>query len=171
MSTQPSYGEHAGTVHEPSHIVSPAALDMAASARIDSFCLINASGGMSMASETCIHAGTHVVGSDELTMAPRSVVCYNAVLLTSSADLRYPASSVVDESERRSVDGGVALGREAFVGSGAVIAPGVDVGAGAVVAASAFVDEDVPEGTVRYPDGSERPRPNGQWRSQEVVGR
>lgn len=153
-----------GTVHEPTTIINADELVMAESSRIDSFCVINANGGLEMRERSCIHAGSHVVGSDSLLMKARSVVTYNAVLLTSTADLRYPASSVVPKEERESTGGGITIGREAFIGSNAVVAPGVEIGDGAVVAANSYVDEDIPRGKIRYPGGWLQDRPIGPWK-------
>lgn len=148
----------AGTVYEPTTVIAPEQLTVADSSRIDSYCLVNATGGVTLRGESVIHAGTHVVGHDELDMGPRSAVAYNCVLLTSSADISRPVSSVVDADERASVDGGIRLARETVVMSGAVVTPSVTLHEGAVVAANTYVDEDVPEWTVRLPNGETRPR-------------
>lgn len=111
-----------------------------------------------MSDQTCIHAGSHVVGKGGLEMKPRSVVTYNCTLVTSTADLGYPASTMVPDPQRKSISGRIVLERETFVGAGAVLMPGVTLHEGAAVAAGTYVDEDVPEWTIRYPDGSERKR-------------
>lgn len=147
-----------GTVHQPTVIVGEADLSVDETSRIDSFCLINATGGVRLREQSVIHAGSHVVGSGGLDMGPRSVITYNCVVVTSTADLGYPASTVVPERERQPIVGDVRLERETFVGAGAVIMPGVTLHEGAVAGAHTYVDEDVPPWTVRYPDGQERPR-------------
>lgn len=143
-----------GTVHQPTTIIEEEELELHETSRIDSFCLINARGGVDIRRQSVIHAGSHVVGDGSLEMGPRAVVTYNCVILTSTADLRYPASTVVPAEERRSVTAEVELERESFVGSSAVVAPGVTIHEGGVVAAHTYVDEDVPPWTVRYPDGT-----------------
>jgi len=148
-----------GTIHQPTQIIEDEQLELADSSRIDSFCLIDCTGGVEIESESCIHAGTKVIGSGGLTMAPRSVICYNVVVCTSSADLSYPVSSVVPKDERASIEGEITLGRESAVFSGAVLAPGVTLAEGAVVAANSYVDEDIPPWTVRLPNGDTRERP------------
>lgn len=142
------------TVHQPTTIINEEQLDLAETSRIDSHCLINAQGGAQIRGESVIHAGSHVVGSGGFEMGPRSVITYNCVILTSTADLRYPASSVVPEDQRRSITGEVKLERETFVGAGSVIMPGVTIAEGGVVAANTYVNRDVPTWSVRYPDGS-----------------
>lgn len=149
----------AGTINQPVTIISEDKLEIAKSSRIDSFCLINASGGARLRGQSVIHAGSHIIGNESFDMGPRSVVTYNCVVLTSMADLGYPASSVVPGVERRSVSGPVRFEKETFVGAGAVIEPGVTLHEGAAVAANTYVDEDVPAWTIRLPNGEERPRP------------
>lgn len=151
-----------GTIHEPSTIINRDGLLLPSSSRIDSYTLINASGGVSIGDESCIHSWSGVIGSGGLEMRDRAVVTYGARLITSTADLRYPASSVVPREERGSFAAKITLGDESFVGANAVVMPGVEVAEGAVVAAGAYVDDRVPPYTIRYPDGREEPRP-GDW--------
>jgi galactoside O-acetyltransferase len=149
-----------GTIHQPTTIICEEEFSLAESSRIDSYCLISAEGGARIQDESVIHAGSHVVGTGSFEMGPRSVITYNCVVLTSTADLAYPASSVVPKDQRRSITADVKLERETFVGSGSVVMPGVTVAEGGAIAANTYVDEDVPPWSIRYPDGStgERPR-------------
>lgn len=147
-----------GTIHQPTTIISEENLELHETSRIDSFCLINAQGGVTIEEQSVIHAGSHIVGSDSFQMGSRSAITYNCVMLTSTADLRYPASTAVPKSERQSISGAITLEKEIFVGAGSVIMPGVTLHEGAVVAANSFITEDVPEWTIRYPDGSEQKR-------------
>jgi galactoside O-acetyltransferase len=148
-----------GTIHQPTTIINQDELELSESSRIDSYCLINANGGARIREQSVIHAGSHVIGNGGFDMGPRSVITYNCVALTSTADLGYPASSVVPKQERRDITGDIRLKNETFVGSGAVIMPEVTLHEGAAVAANAYVDEDVPPWTIRLPDGTERERP------------
>jgi maltose O-acetyltransferase len=159
---------HAGTIHEPTTIINPDALALAASSRIDSLCLLNATGGAVIGPESVIHAGSHLVGCGGFGIQERSVVTYNCVLLITTANLRYPASSVVLAHERRNRTAPITLGRESFIGSGAVVALGVTVHDCGVVAAGAYVDTDVPPWTIRYSDGSDRPRPRRAENTDEA---
>lgn len=112
-----------------------------------------------MRDQSVVHAGSHIVGNGELDMGPRSVITYNCVALTTTADLGYPASSVVPKRERRDIVDDIRLKSETFVGSGAVIMPGVTLHEGAAVAANTYVDEDVPPWTIQLPNGEQRERP------------
>jgi len=148
----------AGTVHDFTTIISEDELELATSSRIDSYCLINATGGAKIYDESVIHAGSHIIGTDHFEMGSRSVITYNCVVLTSTANLGYPASTVVPADQRKSISAPVRLKNESFVGSGAVIAPGVTIHEGGVVAANAYVDTDVPPWTIQLPTGETRPR-------------
>lgn len=151
-----------GTIHQPSVQIHEERIELPESSRIDAFTFINAAGGVTFGPESCIHPFSAIVGSGGCDIGTRAVVTYHVTILTSTADLRFPASSVVPKEERGSVTGRVWLREESFVGSGARLMPGVTIGKGAVVAANAYVDRDVPDGMVLYPNGELRERP-GRW--------
>lgn len=150
--------ESRGTIWQPTIILGGDELILHETSRIDPYCLIDANGGAIVESESVIHAGSHIIGGGEFKMGPRSVITYNCAILTSTADLRYPASSVVPGDQRKTIMDDVILKQETFVGSGSVIMPGVTLNEGSCVAANSYVDEDVPPWTIRFPDGSERNR-------------
>lgn len=151
---QDDYDSPNGTVYQPTVLIEPEKLILPESSRIDAFCLINASGGIEIGEQVHICAGAKVVGSSGMVAEDRSAITYNAVILTSSADLRYPGSAQVPEEERKNRSGAVKLKRESFVGSGAVIMPGVTLGEGAIAAANSYINEDIPPWTIALPDGS-----------------
>jgi maltose O-acetyltransferase len=151
-----------GTIHDPSVIVAEENLALHDESRIDAFCYINCTGGVEIGPESVIHCGSHVVGAGGLVMGERSVVTYNCVLATAVPGMDGPMSSMVDKREVNRRVGQVTLGDETFVGSCAVLMPGVTVHDAGVVAAGTYVDRDVPEATVLLPDGSFRDRP-GDW--------
>lgn len=150
----PEYDNIAGTVHDPTEIISPENLTLPESSRIDSFCLINATGGVTIGDEVHIAAGTKIVGNGGLDADDRTAIAYNSVILTSSANLKYSGSAEVPEDERKSIKSRVTLGRESFIAAGAVVMPGVTIREGAVVAANTYVDDDVPPWTIVLPDGT-----------------
>lgn len=151
-----------GTIHEPVTLIEPENLRLHDSSRIDSYCLINCTGGVTIEAESVVHAGSHVVGRGGFRMGPRSVVTYNCVVVTTYPRPEASMSSVVDKLETDEVTAPVVVGEEAFVGSCAVLMPGVELGPGAVVGAGTYVDRDVPPKTVLYPDGTTTDRP-GDW--------
>ena len=151
-----------GTVHQPSVQLHPENIDLNATARLDAFTFVNGAGGIGIGDQSCIHPFSSVVGNGGLTMRERAVVTYGVQILTSSADLAKPASSVVPSDERKSISERVHLGRESFVGANAVLMPGVTVGEAGVVAAGTYCDRSVPPGMILYPDGTLRERP-GDW--------
>lgn len=151
-----------GTIHQPSVVIDEENLALHETGRIDAFCYINCSGGVEIGPESVIHCGSHVVGAGGLIMGARSVVTYNCVLATAVPGMDGPMSSMVDKREVNRNVAPITIGDEAFVGSCAVVMPGVTIHDAGVVAAGAYVDRDVPPGTVLMPDGSTRERP-GEW--------
>lgn len=147
-----------GDIYDPTTVISEDELALHETSRIDSFCIINARGGAIVDSESVIHAGSHLIGNGAFEMGPRSVVTYNCVILTSTANLKYPSSSVVPEEQRKNITDEITLDCETFVGSGSVLMPGVTINEGGCVAANSYVDEDVPKWTIRLPDGTLRER-------------
>ena len=99
-----------------------------------------------------INAGAKIVGGGDCIVGERSVIGYNAVLLTRSDT---PKSDYMSDSmpeNRRAIRSGtITIGDQAFVGSNTVIMPGVTVGDGACVGAGSYVDKDVPEWTILIP--------------------
>lgn len=152
-----------GTVHNPSVQIDPDGITLPESSRIDAFTFINGAGGVDFGEQSCIHAHSSIVGSGGCEIGDRAVITYNVTVITSTADLRWPASSVVPADERRSISGRVRLGRESFIGSGATLMPGVHIGSGAVVSAHVYCDRDVPAGMVLRRGGELKHRTPGWW--------
>lgn len=147
-----------GTVLEPSVVVRPERLALHETSRIDSFTLINCSGGVTVDERSVIHAGSHIVGGGGADIGARSVVTYNCVLVTGYPDPSASMSSLVPKEEVRQREGRIVLEDETFIGSNSVVMPGVTIREGAVVAAGSYVDDDVPPWTIQYPNGRRRKR-------------
>lgn len=147
-----------GTILEPSVVVRPDRLALHETSRIDSFTMINCSGGVTVDERSVIHAGSHIVGGGGADVGARSVVTYNAVLVTGYPDPSGSMSSLVPKADVRQCEGRIVLEDETFVGSNAVVMPGVTLREGAVVAAGSYVDSDVPPWTIQYPNGEQRKR-------------
>jgi acetyltransferase-like isoleucine patch superfamily enzyme len=99
-----------------------------------------------------VNAGAKLVGKCNVLMGKGAVVGYNAVLLTSTdrpTGLMYDAAP---GDKRDVLHGDIYLLEDSFVGSGAIIFPGVAIGEGAVVGAGAVVKEDVGPWTIVKPD-------------------
>ena len=60
-------------------------------------------------------------------------------------------SDFAPESDRRIKTGDIVLGDESFVGSKAIIMPGVTIGKKSVIGAGAFIDRDIPPDVIIQP--------------------
>lgn len=94
--------------------------------------------GLGAGAVICSHASltTNIEIGEHVHVSRGAAVGHDAVL-----------EDFVSVMPLAAVSGGVHLGREAFVGTGATIRQGVTVGAGAVVGMGAVVLTDVPAGT------------------------
>ncbi len=146
-------------VFDLARIVNAENLELGTNVEIDDFVLLNAGQGTYIGDNSCLHAGSKVIGGGELYIGDNAVVTYNCVLVTGYPKFTSHMSTGVPFEEKDRVQGTIRIEDEVFVGSGSVIMPGVTLGEGAVVGALSYVDEDVPPWTIRYPDGTERERP------------
>lgn len=126
---------------------------------IGDFCFVYAKQKTVLGDYSAIHSGTCIVGSGELIMGRASVITYNCTIVSEYPNTTARMSTRVSREEKDNVLGTIEIGDECFIGSNSVIMPDVKIGDGAVVAALSYVDEDVEPWTIRYPDGSTKPRP------------
>ncbi|WP_162224259.1 acyltransferase [Halorussus salinus] len=145
-------------VYDGARIVNPENLTLGEEVEIDDFVFLNCGRRTELGDRSCLHAGTRVVGGGELVVGSDVAVTYNCVLVTRYSKATSHMSTRVPSEERDDVMAPIAVGDEAFVGSNAVVMPGVTIGEGAVVTALSYVDEDVPPWTIRYPNGELRER-------------
>ena len=88
-----------------------------------------------------INSSCHFQDQGGITIGDGTLIGHNVTLATLNHDFRI--------SDRASMyPKPVHIGKNVWIGSGAVIVPGITVGDGAVVAAGAVVIEDVPPATV-----------------------
>jgi galactoside O-acetyltransferase len=146
-------------IGEMSKIVNEKNLETGKNIGIDDFVLLNAGKKTKIGDNSCIHSGSRVIGGGSLVIGNNAVVTYNCVLVTGYPEVTSHMSSRIPVEQKDTVRGTIVIGDEAFVGSNSVIMPDTQIGEGAVVAAMSYVDSDVPDWTVRYPDGSTKRRP------------
>jgi len=140
-------GEYARIINEDNLIIGE-------NVSIDDFVLLNAGEYTRIGDNSCIHSGTRVVGGGSLKVGDNVTITYNCVLVTGYPKHTSHMSTRVPKKEKDTIRGEIQLGDESFVGANSVIMPDTVIGEGAVVASMSYVDEDIPEWTIRYPDGS-----------------
>ena len=129
-------------------------LEMGENVGIDDFVLLNAGEKTVIGDNSCIHSGSRVVGGGSLSVGDNVAITYNCVLVTGYPKYSSHMSTRIPKEQKETVRGEIHMGDESFVGSNSVVMPDTKIGEGAVVASMSYVDEDIPEWTVRYPDGS-----------------
>lgn len=84
-----------------------------------------------------------------ISLGDRCVISHGVRLLTHDFSLDRVAERRLGQSDReKSRVAGIKIGRQAFVGMGAMILPGVTIGDGAIIGAGAVVTNDVPADSV-----------------------
>lgn len=108
--------------------------------RIEGGCTIWGPRRITIGTGTVINPGVVLDGRFPLTIGNHVSVSIQCVILTLEHDLNDP--------HFRAVGAPVSLGDRAFIGTRAVVLPGVSIGENAAVAAGAVVTKDVPSGAI-----------------------
>lgn len=108
--------------------------------RIEGDCIIWGPRRITIGTGTVINSGVVLDGRFPLTIGDHVSVSIQSVILTLEHDLSDP--------NFRAVGAPVSLGDRAFIGTRAVILPGVSIGENAAVAAGAVVTKDVPAAAI-----------------------
>ena len=145
-------------VYDLARIINPENLELGENVEISDFVFLNCGRHTEFGDHSCIHSGSRVVGGGELYVGSDVAITYNCVLVTRYSRADSHMSTRVPSERRDDVEAPIVIGDEAFVGSTAVLMPGVTIGEGAVVAAGSYVDEDIEPWTIRYPNGETRGR-------------
>jgi len=145
-------------IYELAKIVNRDNLELGENSQIDDFVFLNAGEFTQVGNNSCIHAGSRVIGGGELEVGDNVAITYNCVLVTGYPQPSSHMSTCVPKRRKDTITGKISIGDEAFVGSCSVIMPNTVIGKGSVVCALSYVDEDIPPWTVQYPDGTRRDR-------------
>lgn len=115
-------------LEKPYFIFNPEQLSLGERVVINAFCQIFAGGGVSIGDGTMISS--------------------HCALSTVTHPVDHPARIAVTREEAEALHGPIVLGRNVWLGMGAIVLPGVTIGDHAVVGAGAVVTADVPARTV-----------------------
>lgn len=120
--------------------------------RIDCFCLLSAgSDGIALGSHIHIGAGSYFFGTGgAITLEDFSGVSPRVMLFTASDDFTegYLRGPTIAMPYRKVVRGPICLKRNAGVGAGSVVLPGVVLGVNSMVGAMSVVEKSVPENSI-----------------------
>lgn len=113
---------------------------IAKGAKVDTGCLVWGPGRVTIGAGTVINRGVVLDGRFPLSIGENVSISLHSVILTLEHDLSDP--------EFCSIGAPVSIGDRVFIGTRAIVLPGVTLGEGAAVAAGAIVTKDVEPYTI-----------------------
>jgi galactoside O-acetyltransferase len=165
MSKYRRLGE--GTVIYPlAKVVNKEVIEIGSHCLIDDFTFINGGRGIKIGNYVHIASFVSIIGGGQLEVGDYADIAAGARILTGTDTYKDGArmSTALPLEQRNVVQSRVAIEKDAFVGTNAVIHPGVTIGEGAIVGSCSLVLKDcepwtIYVGTPCKPVG-ERPRVN-----------
>lgn len=137
-------------IHPLARVVNAQNLSLGDHSSIDDFAFVNAGDGTRIG--RYVHIGSHVsvIGRGGMEVGDYAVIATGARVLTATDTFTDGArmSTRLPDEFRHVVVGRVVIARDAFVGAGAVVLPGITIGEGAVVGAGAVVTKDCDPWTI-----------------------
>lgn len=137
-------------IYEPCLILKPDMVAIADSARLDSFCKVE--GGLGVVIGECVHISSfcHLnIGGGALVIGAYAACASGAKILSGTNAIDGISMSAAAPQDMQSVKRlTTTISTFAFIGTNAVIMPGVTIGRGAVVGAGAVVTKDVAPGAI-----------------------
>lgn len=137
-------------IYEPVVMLKPERIQIHESARIDSFVKIEGGQMVAIAENVHISSFAHInIGGGTVRMAAGSVAASGAKIMGGSNKKEGRSMSAVAPIEHQIIERRLTvIGENAFVGTNAVVLPGVVIGENAIVGAGAVVTKDVPRNTI-----------------------
>lgn len=134
-------------IHEPCLILKPEMVNIHDDARVDSFVKIEGGQGVSIGSGVHVSSFAHLnIGGGKLTVGRYAAITSGAAILGGTNTMAGESMSSASPQEMQVVERKhTKIGPCAFIGSHAVVYPGVTIGCYAVVKAGAVVTKDVPD--------------------------
>ena len=139
-----------GHVHEPVVVVGKESVVAGRGVRIDSFVKIEGGLGCVLGAYSHIPAFAYLnIGGGALWVGEHAAICNSVRIVTGSNTMQGWSMSAASPREMQVVDRSfVFVGARTFIGTGAIVLPGVRIGEGAVVGAGSIVAHDVEPWTV-----------------------
>lgn len=92
----------------------------------------------------CINAFVHIWANAPVQIGDNTMIASHVQITTSTHDYNfYPMRS-------KRIDVPVTIGRNVWIGSGAIIFPGVNIGDNSVIGAGSLVNKDIPPNSIAY---------------------
>jgi galactoside O-acetyltransferase len=134
------------SIYEPVIILRADMVEIANTARVDSFVKIEGGEGVEIGEHVHVASFCHVnIGGGKVVLEDGSAMSSGAKVIGGSNQMTGTSMSAAAPAEEQVVRRYTTrIGRNAFLGTNAVVMPGVTVGEGAVIGAGAVVTKDVP---------------------------
>jgi len=133
------------TIYPTAKIVNPQMVEIGDYSMIDDFTFINGGNGTIIGRYVHIAAFTSITGGGELEVGDYADIAYGARILTGT-DTHHGGkrmTSALPLEQRNVVRGKVIIGRDAFIGTNAVVHPNVTIAEGAIIGSNSLVLKDV----------------------------
>jgi acetyltransferase-like isoleucine patch superfamily enzyme len=133
-------------IHSTAVIINPDRLRMENHVRVDAFCLLSATGGLSLGNY--VHLGPYVsiAAGAGVVLEDFCGISYGSRIFTVTEDLsgRFMTNPTIPERFRRTKSGPVHMEKHSGLMAGVLVLPGVTLHEGAVAAAGSLVRKDIP---------------------------
>jgi acetyltransferase-like isoleucine patch superfamily enzyme len=149
MENLESLGEGA-IVYPLARIVKPEVVEVGPHSRIDDFTFMYGGKGIKIGRYVHVASFVSVIGGGELIVGDYATIAAGARLITGTDRYKGGArmSTALPPEQRNVRIGRIIVGKDAFVGTNAVVHPNITVGEGAVIGSCSLVLEDCEPWTI-----------------------
>jgi len=137
-------------IYETAKIVKPEVIEIGDFSEIDDFTFIYGGNGIKIGRYVHISRFVSIIGGGELYLGDYSVLADGARILTGSDTYHggYRMSTVLPLEQRNVKVSFVRIEKDAFVGTNAVVHPGVKIGEGAIIGSNSLVLNNIEPWTI-----------------------
>lgn len=137
-------------IYETAKIVKPEVIEIGDFSEIDDFTFIFGGNGIKIGRYVHISRFVSIIGGGELYLGDYTVLADGARILTGSDTYHggYRMSTVLPPEQRNVKVSFVRIEKDAFVGTNAVVHPGVKIGEGAIIGSNSLVLNNVEPWTI-----------------------